>query len=179
MNSKTASLFFLLGPVTALYAHAEIYLTEEAAVKIIFPQDNLKDAFKKQTVELTPEEIALIEKKSGEAPRTPHLTLWKNSQKDLVFIDQVLGKHEFITYAVGITVKGKVAGIEILEYRESYGSQIRKPEWREQFHGKGIDAKLKLNDDIKNISGATLSSAHVTAGVKRILQTYDSLHGRL
>jgi Na+-translocating ferredoxin:NAD+ oxidoreductase RnfG subunit len=38
---------------------------------------------------------------------------------------------------------------------------------------------LKLNGDIKNISGATLSSKHVTDGVKRVLRMYQSsLKGR-
>jgi len=38
---------------------------------------------------------------------------------------------------------------------------------------------LKLNGDIKNISGATLSSKHVTDGVKRVLRLYEtSLKGR-
>ena len=38
--------------------------------------------------------------------------------------------------------------------------------------GKRYGAKLKLTEDIKNISGATLSCLHVTAGVKRLLATH-------
>ena len=34
-------------------------------------------------------------------------------------------------------------------------------------------ASLKLSDDIRNISGATLSCRHVTETVKRLLATYD------
>ena len=38
---------------------------------------------------------------------------------------------------------------------------------------------LQLNGDITNISGATLSSRHVTDGVKRMLQVYEtSLKGK-
>ena len=32
---------------------------------------------------------------------------------------------------------------------------------------------VKLNQDIQNISGATLSAKHVTDGVKRVLAIYD------
>ncbi len=32
---------------------------------------------------------------------------------------------------------------------------------------------LKLTEDIQNISGATLSSKHITDGVRRLLATYD------
>ena len=44
--------------------------------------------------------------------------------------------------------------------------------WRAQFVGKRADAPLKLGADIKNISGATLSSKHITDGVKRLLVTH-------
>jgi Na+-transporting NADH:ubiquinone oxidoreductase subunit NqrC len=65
-----------------------------------------------------------------------------------------------------------VKDVEILDYRETYGDQVRHPEWRAQFVGRRHGAKLKLTDDIKNISGATLSCLHVTDGVKRLLATH-------
>ncbi len=39
---------------------------------------------------------------------------------------------------------------------------------------KSAASPLQLNGDIKNISGATLSSKHVTDGVKRVLQMYEA-----
>ena len=56
---------------------------------------------------------------------------------------------------------------------------MRNAAWRAQFVGKNANSPLQLNVDIKNISGATLSSKHITDGVKRILQKYaSSLKGR-
>ena len=52
------------------------------------------------------------------------------------------------------------------------GYEVRNPEWRKQFVGKTAADPLRLNADIRNISGATLSSRHVTDGVKRVLATY-------
>ena len=46
---------------------------------------------------------------------------------------------------------------------------MREAKWRAQFTGKTAAAPLKLDADIQNISGATLSSRHVTEGVRRIL----------
>jgi len=69
-------------------------------------------------------------------------------------IDAVFGKHELITYAVGIGADGSVRGVEILEYLESYGYQIRDAAWRRQFAGKTARDPLKLDQDIRNISGA-------------------------
>ena len=74
-----------------------------------------------------------------------------------------------------ISPEGKVLGIEILEYRESYGYEIRNPKWRKQFVGKKPNEPLRLNHDIYNISGATMSCRHVTEGTKRVLATFDLL----
>ena len=78
-----------------------------------------------------------------------------------------------IIYAVSLTAKGAVKQVEILEYNETYGGEVRGDAWRQQFVGKTSAAPLVLNKDIKNISGATLSSKHLTDGVKRILSFHD------
>jgi Na+-translocating ferredoxin:NAD+ oxidoreductase RnfG subunit len=87
--------------------------------------------------------------------------------------DEVLGKHEYIQWGLALNRDGSVRQIEILDYRETYGYQIRDAKWRAQFYGKSHGARLKLDDDIKNISGATLSSRHITDGVKRLLSFYE------
>ncbi len=90
-------------------------------------------------------------------------------------LDRVVGKHLFIDYAVALTPGGAVHSVEILQYRESYGGEIRSPSWLAQFVGKTSGSALKINGDIRNIAGATLSSTHVTEGVKRVLATYGRL----
>jgi Na+-translocating ferredoxin:NAD+ oxidoreductase RnfG subunit len=90
-----------------------------------------------------------------------------------LLVDRVIGKAELITYALAIDATGAVKSIEILDYRETHGGEIRLPAWRKQFVGKTAQAPVKLDQDIRNISGATLSSRHVTDGVHRLLQLYD------
>jgi Na+-translocating ferredoxin:NAD+ oxidoreductase RnfG subunit len=75
--------------------------------------------------------------------------------------------------AVGLNADGSVKQIEVLDYRETYGYEIRNAEWRAQFVGKTSQSKLKLDDDIANVSGATLSCRHITDGVKRLLAFHD------
>jgi Na+-translocating ferredoxin:NAD+ oxidoreductase RnfG subunit len=164
----------VIAPI-AIVARADVYLSDEQAATLIFPGAKLA----RREITLTDDQITTIEKGSGETVRNKKLIAWVGQAKEAVFIDQVLGKHEFITIAVGIDAAGSVKGVEILEYRETYGYQVRNADWRKQFQGKDKTAHLKLNDDIKNISGATLSSAHVTAGVRRLLNTYGALHGTL
>ena len=103
--------------------------------------------------------------------------VWRVSGGGWFIVDEVVGKHEYITYAVGLSAAGAVQGIEIMDYRETYGGEVRNPKWRAQFAGKTKDATLQLDKDIKNISGATLSSRHITDGVRRLLAFHDvALH---
>jgi Na+-transporting NADH:ubiquinone oxidoreductase subunit NqrC len=88
------------------------------------------------------------------------------------FVDAVIGKHDLITYAVALSADGKVRQLEILEYREAYGGEVRNSRWRAQFTGKQHGDALRIGDGIQNISGATLSSEHLTDGVRRLLATY-------
>jgi Na+-translocating ferredoxin:NAD+ oxidoreductase RnfG subunit len=92
----------------------------------------------------------------------------------LFILDRVIGKHLYIDYAVALTPSGAVHRVEILQYRESYGGEINNQSWLAQFVGKTSGSSLRINDDIRNISGATLSSTHVTEGVKRVLAAYAS-----
>jgi hypothetical protein len=92
----------------------------------------------------------------------------------LFVVDHVIGKHLYIDYAVALDPGGRVKRVDILQYRESYGGEVRDSSWLTQFAGKTSGSSLKVNQDIRNISGATLSSLHVTEGVKRILAAYGN-----
>jgi Na+-translocating ferredoxin:NAD+ oxidoreductase RnfG subunit len=89
--------------------------------------------------------------------------------------DRVIGKHLFIDYAVALDPGGRIREVEILQYRESYGGEIRSPSWLAQFVGKTSASPLQVGSDIRNISGATLSSHHVTEGVRRIMAIANRL----
>jgi len=163
---------FMLLPLAAITlsvpARAEVYMTLEQAQALLFPGATLTPDFR----QLTDAEAQAIESDTDVDVRDRELRLWKASTGGWFIADEVVGKHEFIPIAVALDKDGALKGIEILEYRESYGSQVRDPAWRAQFLGKRHGAVLKLGADIANISGATLSSKHITDGVKRLLATY-------
>lgn len=150
-------------------AYAKQFLTIEEAQRIIFPGK----ALIKIPVTLTEAQEELIEEKSDIRVRNHKMNIWKANDGSLFIADQVIGKHENIDMAVGIDPAGKVVGIEILTYRESYGEQVMHPKWRAQFHGKDSSEHLLLDEQIRNISGATLSCRHVTDGINRLTQTWD------
>ena len=154
---------------SALPAHAVTYLTVEQAQAAIFPGKKLTP----DDVKLTAAQRKAVEKASDVRVRNPDLKVWKVENGGWFILDEVIGKHEFITYAVGLTDDGVVKQIEVMDYRETYGGQVRDQKWRAQFTGKKHGATLKLDDDIQNISGATLSSRHIADGVRRLLATYE------
>jgi hypothetical protein len=158
-----------IATVVTIPAHATMYLTVEQAQQVLLPGLALTP----MPVRLSDEQKAVVEKKSGVAVRNAELRVWRASSGEFFIVDEVIGKHEYITYAAALGGDGAVLGIEIIEYRESYGYEVRDPEWRRQFVGKKLGAALALDGDIKNIGGATLSCRHITDGVKRLLALYD------
>lgn len=149
--------------------HATTYLSVEQAQEAIFPGAKLERA----DVTLSDAQREAIERASGVSVRSRTEQVWKVEGGGWFIVDEVLGKHEFITWALGLRADGSVKQIEILDYRETYGYQVREPAWRAQFVGLTSAAKLKLGSDIRNISGATLSCRHITDGVKRLLAFHD------
>lgn len=164
----------LISPVIAALvapaAMATVYLTPDQAIAAIFEG---KSDFKASSLTLTKDQRKTISGSTGLTVRDQAIQVWSASNGARMYIDKVVGKHEFITFAVGIGADGKVQGVEILEYKETYGGEIRRPEWRKQFKGKKLSDSIKLGGDITNISGATLSSRSVTDGVKRLLAIRD------
>jgi hypothetical protein len=155
-------------------AHAATYLTVEQAQALMFPGEILTPDFRT----LSNRDIAAIRSASGLSPLDRQLRAWRSPRGGWLIVDRVVGKHEFITFALALDAAGVVRSVEIMDYRESYGGQIRDARWRGQFAGKRFGAALQLDKDIKNISGATLSCRHVTDGVKRLLATYASVLSR-
>lgn len=170
-------LFWLAVPViaaAALPAHAVQYLTVEQAQHLLFPEAT---GFRPVRLILTAAQRAAIEQAARVRVRVPELHAWRveggGQPVGWFLLDEVYGKHEFITYAVALDATGAVRGIEILDYRETHGGQVRNAGWRAQFVGKRPGAPLELDQDIQNISGATLSCKHIAEGVRRLLATYE------
>ena len=150
-------------------AYAVDYLSAEQAARLMFPD---ADAFETRNVTLDAAQLQQLDAQ-GVRARSTNWTLRAarkgGSTLGWVVTDEVIGKVELISYAVGIAADGSIRQVEILSYRESHGHEIRLPAWRRQFVGKGGAAALRVGEDIANISGATLSCTHVTDGVRRIV----------
>jgi hypothetical protein len=145
------------------------YISIDAAQRVLLPQ---ADRFVGVVLTLTPAERAQVAALAGPQPLHRSLRAWKGLRGEelagYVFVDEVIGKEDFITYAVALDVQGHASEVEVLAYRESHGGEIRNAAWRQQFAGRAGLEHLRVATDIKNIAGATLSCEHVTQGVRWI-----------
>jgi Na+-translocating ferredoxin:NAD+ oxidoreductase RnfG subunit len=168
---RPLELTALLLPTAFLaQAHATDYLTAAQARTLLFPAAK---TFVEATLKLTPDQRDKIKEQAGVRQRTDEVKVWRAERDGQLlgwfFVDEVIGKHEFITYATAVGRDGKVIGIEVLSYRETHGGQVRDAAWRKHFAGKSLGDRFKLDEDVPNISGATLSCRNLLDGVKRLL----------
>jgi len=84
-------------------------------------------------------------------------------------IVEEIGKHQPITFIVGVRPDGKVAEVAIMAYREPYGGEVRYPRFLVQYTGKTLRDPLLPYRDIHNITGATLSCQSIGQGVRKAL----------
>lgn len=91
-------------------------------------------------------------------------------------VRNVKGKEQPITFLVAVDDHDALKDIDVLVYREPYGGEVAYEPWRKQFRGKRATDPLIVGKDIKNISGATISSHSVTLGIRRALADFTAWH---
>lgn len=150
------------------------YLSVEQAQHELFGQ---ADRFQEIVLSLTAGQKDRVSQLAGAQPPHRSLRAWKalrgGELLGHVFVDEVLGRQEMITYAVAIDRSGRMSPIEVLSYRESHGGEIRGKAWRNQFDGRESLQQLRFGADIKNIAGATLSCEHVTQGARWVMSLWQ------
>lgn len=91
-------------------------------------------------------------------------------------VRNVKGKDQPITFLVAIDSSNALKDIDVLVYREPYGGEVAYEPWRKQFRGKRSTDQLVVGKDIRNVSGATISSHSVTLGVRKALADLTAWH---
>lgn len=151
-------------------AFATILMDQSQAQQSLHPEAT---GFVERAITLDPAKLAALTKLTD--TRVPNgfspICLQANATNKLigwVLFDRVIGKFDWIDYAAGFKQDGSACGVEIIAYRESHGGEIRNKHWRRQFVGRQGPQQIRFGEDIKNISGATLSCQHVSDGVQRL-----------
>jgi Na+-translocating ferredoxin:NAD+ oxidoreductase RnfG subunit len=91
-------------------------------------------------------------------------------------VRNVKGKDQPITFLVAIDPLNVLKDVDVLVYREPHGGEVAYEPWRKQFRGKTVTAPLVVGKDIRNVSGATISSHSVTLGIRKALADLTAWH---
>lgn len=156
-----------------LWAQEGQFLTEATAPAAVFPQAT---TFERTVVPATAELRAQVQARLG----TLRPSLWeeayvvfmaKQGDRFLGYgvIVEEIGKHQPITFIVGVRPDGQVAEVAIMAYREPYGGDVRYKRFLAQYAGKTLRDPLLPYRDIHNITGATLSCQSIGQGVRKAL----------
>lgn len=157
-------------------AHAladDVYLTEADAPAAVFPD---ADRFERGEAPSTADLKARVARRLGGVkptvwePSYKIATAFRGDQRLGHAIDvEEIGKHRPITVVVGVDARGEVVGVAVMVYREAYGGEIRTRRFLDQYRGKSASDPLVPSQDIRNITGATLSARAVGRAVKKAI----------
>jgi hypothetical protein len=107
----------------------------------------------------------------GHPVKALRVRYWFRDDKTAWIIDEI-GKEKPIT--LGIVIKAaEIDSLQVLEFRESRGWEIRYPFFTDQFARLGLSEKKTLNGRIDGISGATLSVRAATKSATLALALDD------
>lgn len=151
------------------------FLTVEEALHEVFPQsaNYVQDEITLDADALYRVEEALHRKLDGS---TYGVTLCYDSAGRFLgyaMISDEIGKYRPITYIVGVDPDFTVRKVAVMVYREDRGGEVKTPRFLYQFRGKSADDPIRVNRDIVNISGATISVRAISSGVKKVLLLVD------
>jgi len=155
----------------------DVYLTPDEAAKLMFPES---ESINKKVLTLSPQQKTTIQDIIGwRFPETWFDCFIGETQGKTdgwALIQNTIGKHKPMTYMVGVGTEGEVSNVEVLVYREARGSEVRKSRFNYQYEDKTVFDPIRINRDIINISGATMSVRSMSAGVKRALVIIDHVY---
>ena len=157
--------------------HAEVFMSEDDAVKLMLPKSQ---RITRELIRLTQEKKQLIEERIGwkfpEESFEVYIGESDNKVDGYALLHNTIGKHRHMTYMVGVDGDGRCTNVELLVFREAKGSEVGKKRFNSQYEGKTLSDPIRINKDIINISGATMSVRSISAGVKRVLVLVDEFY---
>lgn len=149
----------------------------EAKLRELLPQAEL--SFRKVAI---PKQLKTkIEKTARQRFFRPSLYTWKvtlaDSSEYFAVLDNVIGKVQPITFLTVFSSDLKVQFVEVMKYREAYGGEVRRQSFLVQFKEKDNRSSFAKGEEIKNISGATISVNSLSRGVKKLTRLSGYIKG--
>jgi Na+-translocating ferredoxin:NAD+ oxidoreductase RnfG subunit len=157
-----------------------VYFTEHEALAKVFGK---ADRGARHTWTPTDEQRGDLEQQLGVAVSEESFAAWRgrDGDKDLgwALVLEEKGRFKPITFLVHVEPDHTVGLVLVMVYRESRGDGVKRQRFLKQFRGRDADDPLRLNRDVVGVTGATLSSRALAAGVRRALVLTDARYGGL
>ncbi len=144
--------------------------TLEEAQRRLYPGQTLTPA----DFKLTTEQFTRLKSDYKVPALRPSFKAWRTADGSWLFLDQVYGLNDIVTYLVAINPAGKIHGIEVLTCAEGFCDSPFTPEWRAQL-AQQVVGKWSVAEAAPIVSGATYSCTHVIEGVKKMLAIHALL----
>lgn len=161
-------------------AYAKTLATIEEALKSFLPDAQTIDKEIKTLTDIQKETISTQGKVKfdPEFDREFHFYVGKSDGKIIGYAvnNFARGKWGLIHYMVHLDPKGIVQSVMVLDYQEKRGRPIAKKRFLKQFKGKSIEDKIRINKDIKGVTGASISSNGMVSGVRKMVHVFNELY---
>lgn len=147
-----------------------VYYSEEEALAAAFPDAT---AIEPVTHLLDDAERERAAERSGR-PVRDRLVIFHEAYRGDTWLGRALilkevGKQLPFRFLVAIGPDASVQQVLLLHFREPRGGEIERAAFRAQYRGKTLEDPIRRGEDIRNITGATLSVDALTRGVRRAL----------
>jgi hypothetical protein len=156
-----------LGPAASA---VQLYHSDEEALALAFPEATRVD---QRAVALDEAAQARVAAELGHAVRDRSVVLREAWRGDTLLgralVLEEVGKTLPFRFLVSIRPDGKVDQVLLLAYREPRGYEIEREAFRAQYQGKALEDPIRRGEDIRNVTGATISVDSLSRGVRRAL----------
>lgn len=155
--------------------YEQIYLSEAAALKQVF--GDLTPEKRQFTISSAQKQILQkrLRRKLPETSLTVWLGLRQGKPERYALILDEEGKHFPITFIVALTPQATVTQVAVMVYRERRGDGVKRSRFLNQFIGKSGKDALEINTDIIHLTGATISSWSIAAGVRKAIALLETV----
>lgn len=155
----------------------QVFLTEEEALKRVFPD---ADEILTDRIFLSPEDRKTLEDKLNRRLFEEGFLVYIGRKGEEVLgyavITQEIGKFRPFDFIVAVRPNGEIKDLAVLVYRESRGGDIARRRFLHQFIGKSLQNSIRIDKDIINITGATMSVVCMCEGVRKVLALVDEFY---
>jgi Na+-translocating ferredoxin:NAD+ oxidoreductase RnfG subunit len=164
-------------PASSERALATVFHSRDEALRIAFPD---ADRIEPRDFFLTVEQRQEIERRAQAPVATDLVTIYVGHKNGSIAGYAILDTHTVRTlpetFLVVLTPEGTVAATHVLAFYEPL-EYSPSDHWLAQFNGKDVNSDLRPGRGIAAITGSTLTSHAVSAGIARALALHAVLIG--